>query len=281
MKEAIIAIKKIQHLFNFSDKEMATLFEISEKKYQNFHNRTSLLSLGSIKYFSHYLELDHNELLEGHIDYYQLANRWVKNNTTSIPKRYQVSPGSKIRTIQKILEPLAKDFGEHWRQKVLWHFQLHEDVLSNENQFINVLLVQDIFNYLKRELKLTEEHFRYFGMISHTVEKENSLTENVKNLKTSKQLYEKIFADLTPYYEKNFNYKIHKLTKDSMTLECSEKEEMKESLKVTSISHLDSNAYREGVIKSMPSLIGLPISKIVKTKCVHQGDTATLYQVHY
>lgn len=281
MEQLLFAITKIQDLLELTNKEMAGLFDVSEKKYNRYIENPNNLPLGALKYFSETLELDHNNLISGIIDYQTLFERWGKGVTNTIPSKYQKSAGSRVRTIGKMLLPIEKVMGDHFVEKILWHFQLNRELLDCRDQLVNVNLIVDLFHHLRENWNFTEYNFKDIGLNSHSNQFDHNLYLEIGNCSGPYKLYEKIFTELTPHYEKNFDYKILKLTKSKMVLECLQKRERTEALNRPIICSPDSCAYREGIIASMPRMIGLNDGSLKTLKSVHQGDHSTVYEVEF
>jgi hypothetical protein len=98
---------------------------------------------------------------------------------------------------------------------------------------------------------------------------------------TTANAYERIFTQHMHLFDRNCHYSLVSLKNNIARVKVKFTEELKEGLK---INHLANPAFcmvRAGVGCSFPMYFGLPVARLTKEKCVHQGDEYCLHDFDF
>jgi len=271
---------QIRSCLNIDHKQFAEALSLSFNQYQKIGSLKQMPSAHSIINLADFLDLSYEKIMTGSIDFKALSRRY-SGDSKAIPEKYMKAPRSKKRTSINVLDYLEQTYGWQTRQNALRHFQLSEEAIENPEEWINVLFLMDLCNYLA-QLGFSDKELFHMGGFSVMSNFDSELGQKYQRLESVKEIIQTCFEEFAPiYYDKNVDYKIVKMTKNQAIIKAISNKEAKESLDLKEIGNTNYCKTKTGAFASFPAYIGLPYAHTSEVSCIHRGDSSCQYLIDF
>jgi predicted hydrocarbon binding protein len=160
-------------------------------------------------------------------------------------------------------------------------FQVHPLLFSQENGWMNNLFFTDMYSYLEESFKLPKNFYYDMGRHSTQVNANTELGFLYRELRKVKSVYERLFGEFAPFYEKNSTYQILKLSETHCTIRTRTKREVAQALDVKNLGSPAICQWKAGIFAAAPNYLGLADSNPRELKCVHRGDPFCVFEIFF
>jgi hypothetical protein len=252
---------------------------MTEKDYQSFRSGATELSLLGLSRVANYLDLNLENLMDGKIDYKAISARF-QGDSFYIPESYSENGFSRRRTAVNLLDAAEEFLGWQARVSALKYLQTSETALRDLDATINLQFQVDLCNYLQRKYRCDDT---FFAMGAYSVVT-NHKTEFGKRMAAQKRvstIYQFFIEEfLSNHWEKNYHYRLTKLTDTSCQIEAVPNPDA-----MTQAGRYPGSALicqtKAGVSACVPGYLGLPFAHVREIKCVHRGDSSCVQEVDF
>jgi transcriptional regulator with XRE-family HTH domain len=272
-------VKAIQQSLALSDHQIAEVLGMSETTFQHNRSRQVFLSVSSVERFSGITNVTLDELFSENIDLESVRDRFTRAQNY-IPERYAMAAFSRRRTCVNVLAYLEFRYGFKFKREILQKFRISESVFLNPDEFINIQFLSDLCEELKNR-GVDDQALFSMGTFSAVTNYHGPVGHIARSESNTRDAYERIFTQHMHLFDRNSDYKLVSLKDNVARVKVKFTEELKEGLKS---DHLANSAFcmvRAGVGCSFPMYFGLPVARLTKDKCIHQGDEYCLHDFDF
>lgn len=262
-------LESLRSTLKLSHRQWADVLGLAISEYGSSYLAKQDTTIPSLSRVSDILNISVEAILKNNIDY-NAVYRQFTGKSPSLPERYEVSHGSRIRTARNALNYLTDTgFGE-LREALIKHTQLNEAILGDIERPVGLNLMVDIWDYLRGE-GFNEHDFHSIGLYTSRTSR-NRVRPLFADARSVFELFVRFFEYLPRYFDSNCDYQIIKTSETTFVLFSSTREQVADELKVRQVGSQEGCHVRAGVFASVPAYLGLPFSKVRETKCVHRKD---------
>lgn len=260
--------------------EYAGVLDVSEDEYNRILQGRGKLSAHSALKLSARANVSFEKLLQGDIDL-KVLTQIGQGNLQAMPDRYTKMAKSRKRTSINILEFLERFHGRAARDRVLRNFQVSEGVFESPDEWINVLFLSDMCEYLGRS-GYSPEQLYCMGSYSVVTNFDSELGRQYRRLAANAQdVYRRFEEALIRFYDENFWYRLVKSTPHFCLIEAEPNSDVEDELKLRKIGNPAYCVTKAGAFASFTGYLGLPFAKVKEISCIHRGDRACRYLINY
>lgn len=216
-------------------------------------------------------------IIQGEIDFKDLQ---IKLEKWKIPETYSYATYGRSRTTITSFDYLEKFHNWKIRYDVLKHLSLSESMLTDSFAPISMKVITDSFEYLSKR-QFQEKDFFSMGLFSYVANAGSLLGSHYSQLRSSREVLEKMWGECLEFYEENCLYKFVKLDNHSALLEVVSDPYVAEEMGVRHLGNKHICSLKAGMIASAPMYIGYPLADVTIKSCVHQGAPSCLYEVKF
>lgn len=261
------SVERIRYTAGLSHRELASRLALTSAEYWQMKGTDQTPNFQStIEFLSEY-QLSLESVFEDQIDFHALAQR-VSGNKSHIPEQYLVGAKSRKRTAMNILNFIENHFGWQSAAAMLSRFQVDLAAFTNADERINIRFMRDFI----KSLRARPEQLYLLGASSSSFPSNQSFSGLVRDCRSEREVFEKIFTGLVPYFEENYIYRLERITPDEAWVTASPSLEVQDALGGEPLGSALSCAYRNGVVSTFPRFNGFTPAKVTETKCIHRGD---------
>lgn len=278
-EELVAMIERLRVTLDIGSEAWSDILRVTPKEYGRIKAGLKPLSATSLVYIIDKFNLSAEALFAGKIDYSAAAAHY-HGNIEHIPERFMVAATSRRRTALNILDYVEKNAG--WQTALLAkrHFQINDAALVNKDGYINIIFMTELLDYF-RSKGLNANQLMATGSYNTLMNRETPLGAELSALGTPSAVYETMLVDRISYLEKNCDYKILRLNKNSCVLQVKSKRDVADALGLREIGSENAYLYKAGVFSATPSYLGLPFADVKETSCVHKGGSSCRFEVDY
>jgi predicted hydrocarbon binding protein len=214
------------------------------------------------------------------IDYQVVAARY-NGDLAVLPERYQEGAGSRRRSSLNLLNATEELLGWRARMMAMRYLQVTEAVFADPDQLINLRFNTDLCEYLSKNYG--ENHLFYqMGAYSLVHNVNTPIGAYMASSPSVKEAHPRFIEEIVSrQWEKNYTYKILKLTDTLCVAEGVPNPDIADSLKVRHPGSVEVCQTKVGIISAIPGYMGLPFSHAEEIKCVHRGDEKCVYEMDF
>lgn len=227
----------------------------------------------TIMKLSKYFNITASDFIHDRIDF-----DWLK--APSLPEKYTLSRGSRIRTSLPPLNYIRNVIGEKSFNHILNKLKIPRQILQSPDSEVSIALLVDILTEA-HELGMSDSAFYMMGYEIIKLNENKSLVEGYQELATPSQVLEKLFEETMQKFETNFNYKIESLTASTINVEVTAKEIRQEELKTHIIDTPFVSAYRQGGCVGFIQEFCAGFTRARTLSSVHQGDATDRFEIKF
>ena len=272
-------IDQIKNTLQVPHSEMAEFLGLPVTRYQKMKSKELPLSLVEATALVKKLNLSLEAFVYNQIDYLSLAEHH-SGNLNYIPKKYLFGAYSKRRTVTGFLDYIEYLRGSRVRGNILRHFQITEASLENGEKPINIIFMQDLFKLIRKDC-FGDLDYINIGAFSAVANKGSPLHHSLLMTNSISEAYEHLIVDLVRYYEHNCDYRLVKLTSEGCVVESTPSQSLVDAHQNYNIGSREICLCRSGILTSVPTYINEFNSKVIETRCIHQGDPICSFEVQY
>jgi len=270
-EEHLQLLMRIRDVVGASNEEWAEELMLTSRQFGRIVSGRSKLPAHSLIELCEKYNLDPENFFRLKVDLRALYEH-SKGNLDYIPEEFTKAAGSNCRTFQMFLESVEDQIGWDARIDSLRKIQIHEKAFSNPHRKVNIRLMSNYLLALKGYYNLKEPDFFRIGQHSYEMHRDLTFGMLMSSQKNVSEAYEKLIWDLSPYMENNNKYKISKMTKNCVQVDCCQNFEISEGLGVEINGSVETCNIRAGILSSAPRYLGMTPSRVLETQCVHRGD---------
>jgi hypothetical protein len=251
---------------------------VTSSDYLEFLSRRTRLPARALIRLGDYLHLEPERILRGQLDFKSL--RAFAPSDSKIPAHYEHAAFGRMRTAISVLE-YAEEFGG-WRirHNALRRLGVSESAISDPARPVSIHFITDLCRHL--ELRGYSPHsFREMGAYSLVTNASSVLSEEFARCRKPREVYERMFGDLLPFYERNSRYAIRQLGPSHCILEVWPKAEVAEAMGVPTFGSELTCQVKAGVMSSAMGYLGLPFADVREFGCIHQGDSRCRFDIRF
>jgi hypothetical protein len=272
-------VEAIQQTLALSDHQIAEVLGMSEPTFHYNRSRKMFLNVSSVERFSGITHVTLEELFSEEIDLESVRDRFTRAQNT-IPERYAKAAFSKRRTCINVLAYLEFRYGFKFKREILNKFQISESLFLNPDETINIRFLSDLCKELKR-LGVDDQALFSMGTFSAVTNYHGPVGQVARSEKSTRDAYERIFTQYMHLFDRNSHYKLISLKDNVARVKVTFTEELKEGLRAKQLANSAFCMVRAGVGCSFPMYFGLPVARLTKDKCIHQGDEYCLHDFDF
>ncbi len=274
-----ITLNKLRLFLSLDHREWRGLLQLSEREYQKCRDDLDRTPAEAVFALCDALHIGIEQLWAGNIDFESVLAHFYET-PHHLPERYRQGAFSKVRTIRNTLNFVESVSGYDLRHHALMAMQTKESTLLDLDAPVNLHMVSDLFSYLRRH-GFRDGHFFEVGVNSVALNKNTLLAHELDGTRRPKELYQKLIEELTPFFERNCDYQIVKLTQAECLIESKINQEVSEALKTSKPGSMNGCLVRKGILASAPAFARLPFSSVTKVSCVYDNAPACRFHVKF
>lgn len=253
---------------------------LSTRQYSSIVERKRSLPIDKFCTLVESFDLDIDAVFNGPIDLNALLEH-QKGNLSYIPEKYLIGAASKKRNILNVFRAIETFHSHRVSLRDLFrYFQVHKEGFKNPDESINLSFCQDVFEYL-RVKGLQDSDYVQFGVYSSLCNKKTLLAKNLRSKRDLSSLYESLMTEYIHLIEKNCDYQIKTLAHNRIVIQSKSKQNLASALSTFEVGGPEVCLQRIGVLKSVPVFKDRTMSKVIETKCVHQGHSCCQFEVDF
>ena len=278
---------RVQSTLCLSDPDFSNYLEVNPQQFETIKAGMKSIPLLAFAKLAERLNLNLEDLYHGRVDYPSLGVRF-RTEPQHLPEKYSAGAGSRFATVINILDYVEEKYGWHKRIETLRHFQMSEDFLSAPERPVNFRFMTHLLTYLDAHVMPETEFFRIGQNTLKILDKSNLLkpSGNPSSVPSSipssiKDAYEFFFKDTIRFIDCNYIYTLEKLTRSSCVVSLKPNPAVSEPMEWKAPGSFGTCIYRAGSLSIVPRYLGKSAAHVLKTKCVHQGETSCEYHLTF
>jgi len=273
------SVERLRKLAKFSHAQMADLLIMTDKNYEiRNESKTPPNAMGVLSLTKQF-NLDPRNFVAGNVDWDTLVRR-LSGHSDAIPERYNVAAFSRRRTSNHVLSYLDRNLGSDYVSDLLNRFDLTERVFSDPDAYINLQFLTDLCDHLTK-LGLQSNQFKAIGYESARINKNLGFSQHILESLKIKDVYAFLVDNLMGYFDRNYKYRVVRLTETSCIVEAEQNQDVADALGKKAIGSTATCQIKAGVGASFPMSLGLPVADVRETKCVHRGDPICTFEFNF
>ena len=273
-------IDRLQTISALDELAWLDLLEMSWAQYSRVRSGLRPLPQPALERIADVFHLAPAALSTGEIDFLGLQ-REFDAKTWEMPEHYAVAMRGRRRTTITSFEYLEEKYGWRLRHDILRHLKMSELALDNEFSPISIRFISDVCEYLYRHREFTEEDFFAMGFYSYFGNSHSLLADVFREFETPRGVTEHMWGQLIALYEENCIYKFDELNEESARLEVRSNPDVAAAMGVKHLGNRHICQLKAGMMASAPLYIGHRPAQVIQSACVHQGDSACLFEIDF
>ncbi len=272
------SINEIRNAIQADRAEMASLLKISTFEYISMEARGTTPSIDKVSFMAERFGITIGLIFQGEVDLEKLVADY-RGNMTLLPCRYSYAKLSKARTVSSCLDYIELKYGDSVKKFILDSIQVSHEFFKNPDRGLNLNVLIDICRKLEF-LGFKEDDYIKMGNFSYLTNKYNHIGTKLSSYSSVFDLFEDVNENVSKVYEQNFNYRVDRVGFDTIYLHGRPTELSQELHKGKEIGSHYTDMTKMGIISTLPCYQGLRPARVIKTKCVLQGDAVSEYQIN-
>ena len=260
------------------DLGMAALMDIELELFLKLKIEGRTPDIGYVNNLLGRLNVSLSNFFEQKMDLLQVQESFL-GNVKALPSKYSYAKFSNSRTIINCLDYLKERFGDKFIGIVFRELQVDFRFFEQPNRWVNINFSKDLCAIL-RGLGLRENDFFEMGRTSYLSNYNTPLGKSLSKHKNVEDLFEDICVNHSQKFDKNFEYFITRVDKNSIFIGSAAKEGAVEKLKDKVLISSDVCTTKMGVFATFSNYIGKK-STIKKSKCAVSGDSYSEFKIVY
>lgn len=278
--KTVTFLKQLQDLLNLSNEEISDIIGISTNRYKSFLNYSASPKAHELQRLLDKYSLSFDALKNDKIDI-NLLSLHQKGSLDNISKKYSIGAFSKRRTIKHTLNYLKNRIGHFSYDMTERYFQMNKYILAKPDEYINIHFIEDLYDYLATQQKLTMNDFFQMGQHNLLTLQGSHFVKALTEVSHPKFLYRNLIERDVLFLEKNSHYDLLTLTNDTCIFRSNIRQEVSDILKISKVGTPHTCKYREGIFAILPQFLDLAHAHVIETSCVHRGDTYCQFEVDF
>ena len=261
-------LELIRSVLELEEREFAEILKVSDKEYSRLKKQKHSLSVDSALAVAERLNVGFDSIITGSIDFRAMKAQF-QGDTAFVPERYSRGAKSKVRSAGTFLKYIETTYGSVKKDLVLRKHQFKEEALSDLDAFVSVRFASDLCKYVYKFSGSLEEVMN-MGRYSAVTYANTAFGRDIRSTHDPRAAYAYVFGEVVEkYIEQNFWWRVEEVTREGCRVIGTPNISPEECFK----THDPLMCYlRAGFISSVSAFLGMPISHIVKTKCIWNGD---------
>lgn len=275
-------IRKIQTAINVTDEKMSEIMDMPLRKYRSTQAGHSHYSLNNLDALCEALHITISGLMHNSLELKTVVQQF-NGSLLAVPERYSGLVHSRSRCITGILNyaQIYKQDDPNYGVRTLRKLQLHPEHFKNGNSLISSNIIKDLLENLSKS-GFDDESFKEMGMSTLTTYLNSELGKTCKTQNSPRQLYEELLVMQSKYFDTGFNYRILKVTPESITFESTLSDEGDEMGGDEKIGSKNVCLYRQGVFASFLATIRNGFAKVHESECLYDGiSSRCVYEISW
>jgi hypothetical protein len=273
-------LERLRITLGYDEKLWCEIMGISTADYIEFRKNQKDLTILALLQVADHFELTLESIMNDHVDYQVVSARHAGNKTI-LPQRYLEGAGSRRRSSLNLLNATEEFLGWRARAMAMRHLQVTEAAFANPDDLINLRFNTDLCDYLSRNYGGAHLFYQLgaYSLVNNMNTPIGTVMAQSASVKNAHlQFIEEMVAK---HWEKNFSYKIVKLTDTLCIAEGVPNPDIADSLKIRNPGSTAVCQTKVGITSAIPGYMGLPFSHTEEIKCVHRGDEKCVYEMDF
>jgi hypothetical protein len=279
LPDILDVVERLRTISGFSETQWLDLLGLSWKEYGMIRAGLRPLPLASLENLARHFDCTLEQIQSGHIDFRSIQNQ-NDEGFWEMPEQYTKATFGRRRTTITSFEFLERKFGWRLRFETLKRLGMSELALENEFAPVSMRFITDVCSHLAtRQFKPRD--FYEMGLYSYVGNRKTLLGDAFQQFSTAREVLEHMWIDLLPLYEQNCHYRFLRLTDTEAHLQVTSDPHVAAEMGVVHLGNKHICSLKAGMMASAPCYIGLDEAVVHETACVHSGDDACLFEIHY
>jgi hypothetical protein len=272
-----INLEKIQNALLKSDAEFSDYLGLNLADYLKSKCAQNFLPLNCVFECAEKLNFHFEDLLKDNFSTTSILSKI--EGTYSIQKRYSEATYSKTRQTGNILSYIERTKGERAKLNLLRKFQLTDDFIFQGSNNVNILLISDMAQYLKKTYNLSPCEFEEIGRMTPFTSMNLDLAGKLSQKKNICEVLDYFVSELSVCFDKNFSYQITNMTNGYAIIEASPNRYVSDELGTTpnQLGNELTCLTRMGVISSIAWFRYKKFIQVKKFSSIYSGDSSNRY----
>jgi len=274
-------IQGIKEAIGTSDTKFIDILQITSRQWKRIQNGAEDYSIQNIVNLCDAIGLNINLISKGKIDYVTIAEQF-NNNLYILPARYEVAQEklSKMRSVHTIFHALVLMNGYDYAKRIFSRFQVSPYAISKPNDVVSLRLITDILSELRKE-KFSNDHIMKIGTMANAINGSDILGKKFSHCTSPKDVYRAMHEEFMVYFDKNWKYKLLKLSKYKCVVEIKTKPKTSEIFKRKIVGSREGCLCRQGIYASILALREAKLAKIKETECMYVNSKRCVYHLSW
>lgn len=262
-----------------SSLEWYDILHLSWLDYKKFQLGILPPSVNLLERVSNYYAIKYDELLSGKINFQNLSLRFDGPGNV-MPEIYLKAAYGRKRASISAVHFLEEHVGWRLRLDAIRKLQISESVLQDPFAPISMQFMTDLCDYLVQR-KFNNLDFFRMGTFIHETNKNGLIARIFSEFTSPKEAYEFFFNDCMKFFEQNCLYVIKQISETSLIVDCITNPHVAAEAGKRHLGSAHICMFKSGIIASIPCYLGLPISKVKETSCVHNGGNVCRLEIDF
>lgn len=225
--------------------------------------------------------IDLDLLMNGKLDI-PLFRSQLSGAHQRLPERYSIPEQmlSRGRAVLTAIDSIQTYLSENVCQNILRRLQISPARQFNPDEFVSMNLIVDLLQEVRR-LGLSDQDMRQLGLRSSIVHQDHELGHALRRMKNGEEIYRAIHEEYLHFFDKNWNYRIHRMSTNSVDVMITLREETKNAFRSHHVGSRQGCLFRQGIYASMTmQSLGKP-ARISESRCMHVEGDHCLYHLNW
>ncbi len=282
-REIIQFLNRSRIILNLEDKHLGELLQVKTRDVRHVLSGKRSVTIHNLLHALNHFHVSLEAILEDRVDYKVLEAQFKQNGTGEsgeFNEYYTKNGHNKKRSVINILNYIEKHGSIEDKFLILRDFQMKLSDFDNPDETINNRFIVELLDRLfKRGYSLKE--IMAMGEFSYECNKDGELGQSLNRLRSPKELLAYMFEVSVKKYDTNYQYKINKLTDELCEVELHQNPDVLDAMKVDKLGSPLVSLMKSGVIKTLPSFLGMDDFDVKIGKSIHAGDEHCSYLIQY
>lgn len=263
---------------NFSFSDLAQLLQEDPDTFSKEVDLARQMPAKTLRKIADRFDITLEALISGAVDPLWIRQTYEKRQV--LPNRYRFAAGSKFRTSLPIFSYLSTNWGQPFLRSLMRELRVPYGMLEVPDQNVSIRLLNDVLELLMRR-GFDRSDFREMGYQVSRIPANSKMKNAYRTSRNSLEVFDRLCNEVIRRYERNFNYVLVQSSSQGVKMRVTATSEMQEVFKGNRIDSPNVCLYREGALAAQPEFIQEGRSYSCKVACVHQGDSACLYEFEW
>ncbi len=269
-------LRRLRKAAKVSQHQLAEVLEVHQSAISRIENGEQAILVSQLMVISKFFGVDATSMLDGRINYWQVANRFKVD--LPLPDRYRLNMYSKLRELHPIIVFLNNTKGPAFTLNLFHTYNVESLLFASNDQVISTTIVLDLVRNLLQNKVLSEDTIHQLVDLTLDESYHEALFPIYQHQDNVPHLLHSYIGNM-PYYGGEYSYDMESTGKNAFTITRRLKTQLYASADRDPVVSAFLCQYRQQLISAMPTIINAPALKIKKAICEEKGHHQCVYQV--